>query len=85
MKYQNYLNCKSILTDKIYLGVEKLDKSVNKINAVSSNLQSCIFEETAKGEISYIYSDQNFRIVEIKKSIESHNPNALTSLVIIYK
>lgn len=73
MKYQNYLNCNSVLTNNIYLGFENLDKYIHKINAVSCKLQVCIFEETAKGEISDIYSDQKFRIVEIKKSVEAHN------------
>ena len=64
-KISKYLNSKSVERDKIYLCVEKLDKCIQKIKAVSYELQSYVFEETTKKEISDIYIDQRLQIIEI--------------------
>ena len=37
-------------------------------------MQDRVFEKSAKKEISDIYTNQRFRIIEIKKSVEAHNP-----------
>ena len=73
-KISKYLNSKSAERDKIYLCIEKLDKYIHKIKTVSWELQSYVFEKSAKKYISEIYTDQKFRIIEIKKSVEAHNP-----------
>ena len=73
-KISKYLNSKGAERDKIYLCVEKLDKYIHKIKAVSYELQNYVFEESAKKEISDVYIDQRLQIIEIKKSVEAHNP-----------
>ena len=73
-KISKYLNSKSVERDKIYLCIEKLDKCIQKIKAVSYEVQSYVFEETTKKEISDIYIDQRLQIIEIKKYIEVHSP-----------
>ena len=73
-KISKCLNSKGAERDKIYLCVEKLDKYIQKIKAVSYELQNYVFEESAKKEISDVYIDQRLQIIEIKKSVEAHNP-----------
>ena len=73
-KISKYLNSKSVERDKIYLCIEKLDKYIHKIKTVSCELQSYVFEESTKKEISDIYTDQRFQIIDIKKSVEAHSP-----------
>ena len=73
-KISKYLNSKGAERDKIYLCVEKLDKYIQKIKAVSYELQNYVFEESAKKEISDVYIDQRLQIIGIKKSVEAHNP-----------
>ena len=62
------------MKDKIYLCIEKLVNYFLNIETVSCELRSHVFEESAKREISDYYTDQNFRIIEIKKSAEARNP-----------
>ena len=71
MKIFKYQKCRK---GQIYLCIEKLDKYIQKIKTVSYELQSYVFEESAKREISDIYTDQKFQIIVIKKSVEAHNP-----------
>ena len=73
-KISKYLNSKGAERDRIYLCVEKLDKYIHKIKAVSYELQNYVFEESAKKEISDVYIDQRLQIIGIKKSVEAHNP-----------
>ena len=74
-KISKYLNNKSVEKDKIYLWIEKLNKYIHKIKTVFYKLQSYVFEESATKEIPHIYTDQKFRIIEIKNFVEAHNPN----------
>ena len=73
-KISKYLNGKVLKGHKIYVCIEKLDKYILKIKTVSYWLQRYVSEKSAKKDICNIYTDQTFRIIEVKKFVEGPNP-----------
>ena len=73
-KISKYLNGKVLKGHKVYICIEKLDKYILKIKTVSYLLQRYVSEKSAKKEICNIYTDQRFRIIEVKKFVEAHDP-----------
>ena len=56
-KISKYLNGKSVERDKSYLCIEKSDKYIHNIKAVSCESQNYVLEESGKREISDIYTE----------------------------